>query len=143
MKEICDFSCWVIKYDTVSIYNKRYRKGSIRNPDDTLVALLWNHIHNDPSSVLGIALLEHREDGIFAYCTLHDTPYKEGVLKELQYNRGSLSLSPYVSRVEMGKDYINKGTIVEVSLVFERVDPGEAYYPVLREEKNNDTFHNS
>lgn len=129
-KKHYDFGCWVIKYDCVSILGKRYRKDSLNNNDGVVVPLLWNHEHSDPTSVLGLALLENRGDGIYVYCTLFDTPHRKTV-EELLQNKGLLSISPFITGVDYLGDYIVNGFIREVSLVRERVDPDESYYPIL------------
>ena len=135
-KETYDFSCWVIKYDGKRIYGRTYKKNSLIINEGAIVPLLWNHQHNNPDMVLGHALLEHREDGVYAYCTLSDVPINEETRKLLT-DRGSVSLSPYVNRLMYegeGKDIVH-GVIREVSLVYERIDPDEAYYPIMREGK--------
>lgn len=128
-----DFSCWVIKYDGTKIYGRVYQKDSLKNEDNMIVPLLWNHIHDDPSMVLGSAILKHRDDGIYAYCTLHDIPVKEDAIKLIK-DRGSVALSPFVNQLKYDGNIITHGIIREVSLVLERVDQNELYYPVLKEE---------
>lgn len=134
-KEKYDFSCWVIKYGRVSINEKTYQKDSLKNSDDTIVPLCWNHDHYRPDSVLGNVLLENRDEGIYAYCALHDISIKEDVIRILQ-DRGSVSLSPFINKVKIEGNYITSGIIREVSLVLARVDPDEAYYPIMREEEH-------
>lgn len=133
-----DFSCWVIKYDGKSIYGKIYRKGCLKECDGMIVPLLWNHRHGDPDSVLGHALLEHCEEGVYAYCTLNDGSCKE-IVEQLIHYKGSVALSPYVNKLKIvsGK-YIASGVIREVSLVPERIDPDEAYYPVMKESEKGE-----
>lgn len=128
-----DFSCWVLKYNGASIFNKVYRKSSIKITDGQKIPLLWNHRHNDPTNVLGYAILEDRGDGIYAYCTLHNNSNKKNVIKLIQ-DRGSVSISPCVNQIKYDKNLIVDGIIREVSLVLERIDPDEAYYPVLNDE---------
>ena len=131
MNDKYDFSCWVIKYNRISINGKSYQKDSLKNNDGmTTVPLLWNHDHSGSASVLGRALLENRDDGIYVYCTLFDGPCRETVMELLQ-DKGLLSISPFITQVAYIGDYIVHGFIREVSLVLERVDPDESYYPVL------------
>ncbi|MBO5319000.1 MAG: hypothetical protein J6B01_04835 [Ruminococcus sp.] len=137
-KSNCDFECWVIKYGT-KVFDVIYKDNCLHNEDGMLVPLCWNHIHDDPDSVLGTAVLEKRTGGIYAYCTLNNEHVKSDVIKMLR-DKGSVSLSPYVNRVkydthsEYGKTFIVDGVIREVSLVPARIDPDEAYYPVLNSE---------
>lgn len=133
MKENFDFSCWVIKYGRISIRGMTYKKDSLKNNSNQMVPLCWNHKHNDPSSVIGHALLENREDGVFAYCTLVDSPIKETIIQLIR-DRGTVSLSPYINGVKIEGKYIADGIIREVSLVPVRIDQDESYYPVMKQD---------
>ena len=132
-KEHYDFSCYVIKYGRVSICGKTYQTDSLIHNDGIKVPLYWNHQHFDTNPIFGHARLEARGDGIYAYCTLYEHPDIEAI-KQLLRDRGSVSLSPYVTRVKTDGAFITGGTISEVSLVFARVDPDEAYYPVMKQD---------
>lgn len=133
IKEHYDFSCWVIKYGCVSIYGKTYQKDSLKSSGGTIVPLLWNHQHNGPFNVLGHALLENRDDGIYAYCTLYDILDQKDTVIQLIKDRGSVSLSPFIVQVEYDGNSIVHGIIREVSLVLCRIDPDESYYPVMKQ----------
>lgn len=98
MREHYDFSCWVIKYNQPSINGRIYREDSLICNDGMIVPLLWNHQHNSPDSVLGSALLEKRDAGIYAYCTFFNNSNKE-IAASLILDRGSVSLSPYVNKI--------------------------------------------
>lgn len=124
-----DFCCWVIKYGCVSINGKAYKKDSLKSSDGLTVPLLWNHQHDHSSALLGQVLLENRENGVYAYCTLYDVPDIEAINRLIQ-NRGSISLSPFITQVETDEKFITHGLIREVSLVFMRCDPDESYYPI-------------
>lgn len=130
-KKNYDFSCYVVKYDTVSINRKRYQKDSLAINNGKVVPLLWNHNHFDPTSVLGWALLENRDDGLYTYCKLIDSENAK-IAKEFIRDKGFVSVSPYVANVAYLGNYIVCGSIKEVSLVYDRVDRDEAYYPELR-----------
>lgn len=118
-KEHYDFSCWVIKYGCISILGKTYQKDSLKSSDGLIVPLLWQHQHNDPMLVLGHALLENRDEGIYAYCTLSDNHTNE-ITIQLIRDRGSVSLSPYITQVKTDEKTITHGMIREVSLVLAR-----------------------
>ena len=132
MKEACDFSCWVIEYGRGSINGKVYQKDSLVDSDGLVVPLCWNHQHHDPTSVLGSALLEHSDEGIYAYCTLFNNSNRE-LVEQIVKDRDCMS-SPYINKVKYDGKYITHGVIKEVSLVPARIDPDEAYYPVMRVE---------
>lgn len=133
-----DFECWLLKYNGAIIYGRVYQKGAIKITDSLRVPLLWNHMHNDPTKVLGYAMLEEREEGIYVYGTLYDNAYynskKETVIK-LIHDRGSISVSPHVFQIKYDGNVITSGVIREVSLVPARIDPDESYYPVLKDKE--------
>lgn len=132
MKNGCNFTCWVMKYNNRRIYGKTYQKDSLKSSDGMKVPLIWNHKHNDINAVLGHAILEHREEGIYAYCTLvNNHPYRKYVVELIQ-NRGRVSLSPFITNIEYEKENIIKGNIREVSLVHLRIDQDESYYPIIK-----------
>lgn len=130
-KKNYDFSCYVVKYDQVSINGKRYQKDSLDVNNGIVVPLMWNHNHNDPTSVLGRALLENRDDGLYCYCEFIDSETTK-IAKELIQDKGLLSISPCIANVAYLGNYIVCGSIREVSLVYDRVDRDESYYPELR-----------
>lgn len=132
MKEHFDFSCWVIKYSISSVRGMTYQRDSLKSSDGAIVPLLWNHNHVDSESLMGHALLEHREDGVYAYCTVNEFPVKEYVTQLIR-DKGSVSLSPYITQAKFNEKLISHGIIKEVSLVLARVDPDEAYYPTMKE----------
>lgn len=128
-----DFSCYVIKFEKVSINRRKYKKDSIQNENHSTVPLINNHQHFDPGSVVGRAVLEMRDDGIFVYGTLTDTPYKKVIIDLI--NDGELYLSPFINKVKMDSEYITNGIISEVSLVLARIDPDDCYKPILKEKE--------
>lgn len=133
IKKYCDFEGWVIKYGCVSINGKIYQTNSIRSDHGMIVPLCWSHKHDDATSILGYALLENRDEGVYAYCKLHDHIGLKDTINSLIHNRGSVSLSPFITQVKFEDKYIVQGVIREVSLVLARVDPDECYYPVPNE----------
>lgn len=131
-KKNYDFSCYVVKYDTVSINGKRYQKDSLDINNEHIVPLLWNHDHVDLTNVLGWALLENRDDGLYTYCKFNESENAK-ITKGFIQDKGLLSISPYIANVAYFGDYMVCGSIREVSLVYDRVDRDEAYYPELRD----------
>lgn len=130
-KKNYDFSCYVIKYDHISINGKMYKKGGFDINGGKVVPLLWHHNHIDPTNVLGWALLENRDDGLYTYCKFNESENAK-ITKGFIQDKGLVSISPYITNVAYLGDYIVCGSIREVSLVYNRVDRNEAYYPELR-----------
>jgi len=98
-------------------------KDAFKDNDGQIVPLVWQHQHNEPANVLGHALLENREDGVYAYCRFNNTdPGKNG---KLLVEHGDVTyLSIYANQlVEKSKNVIH-GIIREVSLVLAGANPG-------------------
>jgi len=96
---------------------------AFKNNDGQIVPLVWQHQHNEPSNVLGHALLENRSDGVYAYCTFNTTD--SGKNARLLVEHGDVSyLSIYANQlIEKSKNVIH-GVIREVSLVLSGANPG-------------------
>lgn len=137
----CDFHCYLIKYDRKCIYGKMYRKGCL-NDSGSLIPLLWNHNHSDVDSVIGCVTLEYRDDGVYVYGKLFDKP-NIATTKTFLANRGSVSVSPFITSVQYDRDVIMHGVIKEVSLIFDRCDRDEAYFPIVVEREEKDVKRNS
>lgn len=122
-----DFSGWATKTNMRCSDGRTIKKDAFRGCDGLEVPLVWNHRHNDPSEVLGHALLENREDGVYAYCSFNNS--EKGLeAKELVRHGDIKSLSIYANQlVQSSKtppcDVIH-GTIREVSLVLAGANPG-------------------
>lgn len=143
IKESYDFSCWLVKYDRpimtspnivgLPLSGRLYQKNCLKSNDGMIVPLCWNHQHNDPCWVLGRALLENREEGIYVYGYLYDTSCR-GMIDQLIRDRGTVSTSPFITQVTWSGDSVVGGTIREVSLTPARIDPSEDYYPIMRQD---------
>lgn len=87
------------------------------------VPLVWQHAHNDPTNVLGHAVLENREDGVYAYGYFNDTKSGKNA-KSLVRHGDVTAMSIYANNlVERQKNVIH-GAIREVSLVLSGANPG-------------------
>jgi len=123
MGETYDFSGWATRNDLKCSDGRTIRRDAFKHNDGTIVPLVWNHQHNDPLNVLGHALLENREDGVYAYCTLNDTAAGTNA-KELVKHGDVSALSIYANQLaERGGDVLH-GVIREVSLVLAGANPG-------------------
>ena len=122
-----DFSGWATKTNMRCSDGRTIKKDAFKGCDGIEVPLVWNHRHNDPSEVLGHALLENREDGVYAYCSFNDSE-KGMEAKELVRHGDIKSLSIYANQlIQSSKnppcDVIH-GMIREVSLVLAGANPG-------------------
>ena len=119
----CDFSGWATRNDLLCGDGRTIKKDAFKDNDGCEVPLIWNHQHNDPDAVLGHALLENREDGVYAYCTFNDTD--NGIRMKKAVQHGDIrSLSIYANKLkEIGNEVVH-GTIRELSLVLAGANPG-------------------
>ena len=118
-----DFSGYATKNDLKCADGRIIRRNAFKDNDGQTVPLVWQHLHNSPDNVLGHALLENRDDGVYAYCKLNDTP--AGKNAKLLVQHGDItSLSIFANNlVQKGSDVVH-GVIREVSLVLSGANPG-------------------
>ena len=69
----CDFSGWATRNDLRCADGRVIRKDAFKGQNGQTVSLVWNHQHNSQDNVLGHALLENRDEGVYAYCTFNET----------------------------------------------------------------------
>ena len=118
-----DFSGYATRNDLLCADGKTIRKNAFKENDGRTVPLIWNHNHTDQDAVIGHALLENREDGVYAYCKFNDTENGQHA-KKLVMHGDVRSLSIWANRLKMvGKDVVH-GMIRELSLVLAGANPG-------------------
>ena len=128
-----DFSGWATKNDIRCTDGRIIRKNAFKDDNGKTVPLVWNHDHNDPDNVLGHAVLENREEGVYAYCSFNDTP-KAQTARELLNHRdiGSLSIHANQLKQSKNKDVLH-GCIREVSLVLAGANSGAVIdFPIIQ-----------
>lgn len=132
-----DFSGWATKNDLRCSDGRTIRKNAFVDCDGKSVPLVWNHRHNDPSNTLGHAMLENREDGVYAYCSFNNSEYGK-TAKELVRHGDIKSLSIYANQLkQVGGDVIH-GMIREVSLVLAGANPGATIDFITHSEDGTD-----
>ena len=118
-----DFSGWATKNDLTCSDGRTIKHNAFKENDGQLVPLVWQHGHNAVDNVLGHALLENRDEGVYAYCAFNDTSGAANA-KELVKHGDVKALSIYANRLDQrGADVIH-GNIVEVSMVLSGANPG-------------------
>lgn len=118
-----DFSGWATRNDLLCADGRTIRKNAFKDNDGCEVPLVWNHEHNNPDAVLGHALLENRDDGVYAYGVFNDTEQGK-TAKKLVQNGDVKTLSIWANQLkQMGGDVIH-GNIRELSLVLAGANPG-------------------
>lgn len=125
-----DISGWATKADMLCSDGVIIKKDAFKDCDGVTVPLVWNHQHNSPNEVLGHALLENRDDGVYAYCTFNDTD--AGQTAKLLVQHGDVNrFSIYANKIKRrGSDVIH-GIIRELSLVLAGANPGAVIDTVM------------
>ena len=123
MSKKYDFSGWATKNDLKCSDGRVIRKDAFKHNDGQTVPLVWNHQHDDPLNVLGHALLENRDTGVYAYCTFNDTEAGQNA-KQLVEHGDICALSIYANKLQQRGHDVLHGAIKEVSLVLAGANPG-------------------
>lgn len=118
-----DFSGWATKNNLKCSDGRTILKDAFKHDDGVTVPLVWNHQHNDPINILGHALLENRDEGVYAYCKFNETD--SGKNAKLLVEHGDVSaLSIYANQLKQQGGNVIHGAIREVSLVLAGANPG-------------------
>ena len=123
MNKDYDFGGWATKNNIKCSDGRTILKDAFKQNDGQKVPLVWNHQHNDPSEILGHALLENREEGVYAYCKFNNTESGQ-TAKSLVTNGDVDKLSIYANRLKTHMNNVMHGCIREVSLVLAGANPG-------------------
>ena len=123
MNKDYDFGGWATKNNIKCSDGRTILKDAFKQNDGQKVPLVWNHQHNDPSEVLGHALLENREEGVYAYCKFNNTESGQ-TAKSLVTNGDVDKLSIYANKLKTHMNNVMHGCIREVSLVLAGANPG-------------------
>ena len=132
-----DFSGWATKNNLKCSDGRTILRDAFKHNDGQMVPLVWNHQHNDPLNVLGHALLENRETGVYAYCKFNDT--EAGRNAKMLVEHGDVTaLSIYANQLRQKGGNVEHGVIREVSLVLAGANPGAFIDSILRHGEASD-----
>ena len=119
-----DFSGWATRNDILCSDGRTIKKDAFVKNDGTEVPLVWNHQHNDPSNVLGHALLQNKPGGVYAYCLFNKNENGQ-TAKELVRNGDITALSIFATGLKQDPSRnVLHGDIKEVSLVLAGANKG-------------------
>lgn len=123
MGKTYDFSGWATRNDLRCADGRIIRRNAFQDNDGKTVPLVWNHNHSEVTNVIGHALLENRDEGVYAYCSLNDTPSGKHA-KEIIRHGDVESLSIYANDLKQHGSDVLHGMIRELSLVLAGANPG-------------------
>lgn len=132
-----DFSGWATRNNVRCSDGRTILKDAFKHNDGQIVPLVWNHDHNDPLNVLGHALLENRDEGVYAYCTFNDTEAGRNA-KALVEHGDVTALSIYANQLKQQGPNVLHGAIREVSLVLAGANPGAFIDSIIRHGEESD-----
>jgi HK97 family phage prohead protease len=118
-----DFAGWATKNDLTCADGRIIRRDAFKVNDHKKVPLVWNHQHNSVGDVLGHAILENRDEGVYAYCYFNNTANGRDAKEQVQHGDVS-SLSIWANNLQQTGHEVLHGVIREVSLVLAGANPG-------------------
>lgn len=132
-----DFCGWATRNDMKCSDGRIIRKDAFKANDGAKVPLVWNHQHNDPDEVLGHAILENRDEGVYAYCKFNES--ESGQTAKLLVQHGDVdALSIYANQLKQQGPNVMHGNIREVSLVLAGANPGAFIESVIKHGEESD-----
>lgn len=134
-----DFSGWATRNDIRCADGRTIKKNAFKDCDGKTVPLVWSHRHDSNEYVIGHALLENRDEGVYTYGTFNGTELGKKAREQVR-NGDITSLSIFANHLtqDEGKNVLH-GMIREVSLVLAGANPG-AYidYCMAHEDGSNE-----
>ena len=118
-----DFAGWATKANMRCSDGLTIMNNAFADNDGETVPLVWNHEHSDSNNVLGHAMLQNRNGGVYAYCTFNKTPNGQNA-KEMVKNGDITQLSIYANKLKKRNNCVMHGDIKEGSLVLAGANPG-------------------
>jgi Phage capsid family./Caudovirus prohead protease. len=118
-----NFSGYATKSNLKCSDGRTIMDGAFKHQHQMKVPLVWQHQHNDPDNILGYAILEHREGGVYTYGYFNESP--AGMKAKIAVEHGDVeALSIYANKLQEANKVVSHGDIKEVSLVLSGANPG-------------------
>ena len=135
-----DFSGYATKAGLQCSDGRTIMPGAFKHQDKAQVPLVWQHGHSDPENVLGHAILENRDDGVYAYGYFNKS-VKATHAKTLIEHGDIKMLSIWANELVERASKVLHGAIREVSLVLSGANPGALIENVtIRHSDGEDTM---
>ena len=122
-RRIPDFQGWATKVNIKCSDGRTIKPGAFRDDDGQVVPLVWQHNHSSPEMVLGHALLENRDEGVYAYGFFNNSALAHEA-RECVDHGDITALSIYANGLKQRSGDVLHGHIREVSLVMSGANPG-------------------
>lgn len=118
-----DFQGWATKAGLKCTDGRTIMRDAFAHQASLKVPLVWMHGHTDPENILGHAILEPRDEGVWAYGFFNESP-KAKHMKHAVDHKDINMMSIWANQLkEQGKQVFH-GVIREVSLVLSGANPG-------------------
>ena len=118
-----DFSGWATRNNIKCTDGRVIAQDAFVHDDQKIVPLVWGHMHDDPSCLIGQALLVNKPEGVRAYGLLNNNPKAQAAKEGLRH--GDIhSLSICAGELKHKLNEVVHGAIKEVSLVVSGANPG-------------------
>ena len=125
-----DFAGWVTKNDLLCSDGVVIKHNAFAGNDGAKVPLVWEHVHDDPTNVLGHVILHNRDKGVYGYGYLNGTDQAQHAKNLIEHGDIS-SMSIAANKIQKrGQDVVH-GNIFEVSLVLAGANPGALIEPLM------------
>lgn len=134
-----DFSGYATKVGLKCSDGRTIMQGAFKNQDKVQVPLVWQHGHTNPENVLGHAILEYRDDGVYAYGFFNDTDAAQHIKKSVEHGDINM-LSIWANQLVEKSKSVYHGVIREVSLVLSGANPGAKIENVTLSHDDGDEY---
>ena len=132
-----DFSGYATRNDILCTDGRTIRRNAFAHQDGKKVPLVWNHLHNNMTNVIGHAILENRADGVYCYGYLNDTELAQNAKEQIKH-KDITSMSIYANHLKQKAGDVVHGIIREVSLVLAGANDGAFIDWVLEHSDDDD-----
>ena len=125
-----DFAGWVTKNDLLCSDGVVIKHNAFAGNDGAKVPLVWEHVHDNPTNVLGHVILHNRDKGVYGYGYFNGTDQAQHAKNLIEHGDIS-SMSIAANKIQKrGQDVVH-GNIFEVSLVLAGANPGALIEPLM------------
>lgn len=132
-----DFSGWATRNDILCTDGRIIKENAFAHNDRKIVPLVWGHMHDDPGSIIGQAMLINKPEGVYTYGLFNNNP-KAVAAKEDLLHGDVTSLSIWAGELKHRLNEVIHGNIKEVSLVVSGANPGAVIEDVYLAHSDHD-----